>query len=103
MSVKINFDGLEKLKQGLKSLEETQSIQLGELMPPRFIATCSEFKDIQALFDASPFKLDTLEDMKSIPDVEWDVYISEKTTYPSWGKMREVAVAEWARRKLNLS
>jgi hypothetical protein len=100
MSFKIN--GLEKLKQGLKNIESTQSVTLGELMPPCFIVACSEFKDIQGLFDASPFKTDTPEDLKAIPDDEWDVYIAEKTTYPTWGEMRQAAVAEWTRGKLNL-
>lgn len=103
MSFKMNLDGLEKLKQGLKSIEDTKSITLGELMSPSFVSECSEFKDIQAMFDGSPFKIETLDDLKSVPDSEWDAYIENKTNYPSWGEMRQAALAEWTRKKINLS
>lgn len=102
MSFKINLDGLDKLRQGLNDINDTKSIKLDELMPPSFIAASSKFKNIQALFDASPFKIETVEDLKAIPDADWDAYIAEKTTYPSWNEMRHAALAQWTKEKLNL-
>lgn len=100
LSLKVKTDGLAKLSQKLKAMQGTQSITLGELMPPEFISACSEFQNIQALFDASPFKIETPEDLAAIPDADWDVFIAKSTTYSSWEDMRHAASAEWTKRKL---
>jgi len=102
MSLKMNTGGLDKLAKKLKELGEQKSVSFGELMPPSFISAFSNVKDIQELFDASPFKIEDMEDLGAIPDADWDIYIAQSTNYASWEEMRHAAVAEWTRRKLDL-
>lgn len=100
--MKTNWDSLKKLQQGLRSLEEQQTIPLSELMAPSFISACSRFKDLGDLFDSSPFTIATIEDFTAIPDDDWDAYIRQNTNYSSWSDMQQAAVADWTKRKLSL-
>lgn len=97
-----NFEGLKKLQKNMKELGEQQSIAIPELFPPSFIENCSRFKDVQELFNLSGFKIDSIEDFSAIPDEDWDRYIRENTSYPSWIEMQKAGATAWTKKKLGL-
>nr|WP_315248264.1 hypothetical protein [uncultured Duganella sp.] len=100
MSTKMKTDNLDRVIKNVKQMKGPQNVSLPDLMPARFVAACSEFSSLQALFDASPFKIDSAADFAAIPDADWDAYIAEKTSYPSWEAMQRAAIGEFARAKL---
>ena len=101
MSVKINRGGLDKLIKNAKELQGTHQVKLVDLMNPTFIAAHSKFQDLEALFAASGFKVDSPEDFAAIPDDEWDTFISENTDFDSWLDMQKAANADFVRAKLH--
>ncbi|MGE6562141.1 hypothetical protein ACQKF2_07540 [Pseudomonas hunanensis] len=101
MSVKINRSGLDKLIKNAKELQATKQVKLVDLMNPSFIAAHSKFEDLDALFAASGFKVDSAEDFAAIPDDKWDAFISENTDFDNWLEMQKVAHAEFAKSVLN--
>jgi hypothetical protein len=99
VSFKIN--GLDELQKRLKSLSQVETISLGEVLTPAFVASCSRFSNVQELFDASGFQIHSTEDLKLVPDDQWDKYISDNTTFPDWLSMQKEAHREWLAGKLN--
>lgn len=98
MSFKIK--GLDDLQKRLKSLSETEQISLAELLSPAFLSSCSRFANAQELFDASGFQINSADDFASIPDAEWDKFISVNTTFPDWISMQKKAHEKWMASKL---
>lgn len=62
----------------------------------------TNFESIEALIEAGGFKVETMEDFKTIPDQEWDEHISKTTKFANWQEMREEAGAEWAKKQLGI-
>ncbi|MBC3492376.1 hypothetical protein [Pseudomonas taiwanensis] len=100
MSVKINRGGLDKLLKNMKELEGSHQVTLGELMGPDFISAHSRFANLEELFAASGFKVETKEDFAAIPDEEWEVFIRENTDFESWADMQRKAAGEHAKAQL---
>jgi hypothetical protein len=60
----------------------------------------SRFQSTDEMLAASGFKVDTAEDFAAIPDAEWDQFISQNTSFPSWEAMQGEAAQAWVARKL---
>src|SRR2546425_2142749 len=84
---------LKRLEQNAASLHGTHEVPLTELMHPVFMRSCSSFQSFQGMLDASPFKVQTAEDFKAIPDAEWDAYVRTVTSFSSWQEMTKAAGA----------
>jgi hypothetical protein len=93
---------LDDLSRRARELNGQHEVQLQDLMPTEFISGCSSYVSLEELFAASPFEINSSDDFKAIPDAEWDAFIGANTSYATWEKMREAAVLEWTRRKLDL-
>lgn len=100
MPVKSNLDGLKKLSKNAKELSETKQVKLNDLMNPNFITGCSNFGNLDELFDAGGFKIESKEDFEAIPDEEWDQFIVNNTSFGSWEEMQKKAVEAYAKSKL---
>lgn len=100
------LDGLQKrLKQladGFERASGRHEVPLGELFPPDFMRRHGRHETIQALFDASGFKIETKDDLAAIPDAEWDRHIRSSTTFPDWESMQKTAAREWFKKKVGL-
>jgi len=94
---------LRELSQRAQELDGQHEMTLGELMSGDFVAGCSKFGNLQELFNASGFSLETAEEFQAVPDNEWDAFIATNTSYHSWAEMKSAAVREWARKKLGLA
>ena len=95
-----NFDALRKLACNIEELQNTTQISLRELLSPSFISNCSEFATAEELFDASGYKVDSLEDFAAIPDADWDAFISKNTTFSNWKELQTAAVQQFVKQKL---
>ena len=93
---------LESLSKGAETIDGKQNIPFPELFSPEFLATCSQFASIEELFEASGFKVESMEDFAAIPDEEWESFISSKTNHESWFAMQQAALALWTKKKLGL-
>tara|TARA_R100000353_G_scaffold166904_1_gene128671 strand:+ start:1077 stop:1241 length:165 start_codon:yes stop_codon:yes gene_type:complete len=54
------------------------------------------------LFEASGFKVESKEDFESIPDDEWEAFITQNTSFDSWLEMQKAAMAAYTKKKLGL-
>jgi hypothetical protein len=71
-------------------------------MPPEFVSACSSFSNLEEMFKASPFKIDSPEDFKAIPDADWDKFIAEHTSFSTWQEMQQAAAKQWTVKQLKL-
>lgn len=101
MSITIDTSGLDKLIKNARELDGTHEVRMTDLMPPAFIASHSEYPDLDSLFAASGFKIESADDFAAIPDDEWDKFIAENTDFESWAQMQQVAGAEFVKARLN--
>jgi len=100
------FDELsKKLKKASKELEsiEEQKITFNELFSTAFMTTYTQFNSIDEMIEKSPFKVESEEDFKNIPDKEWDEYISAKTSFQSWKEMMSKASEEYLGKQVQQS
>lgn len=100
MKHETDFTGLDQLSKNASELSGEHNVQMGELMNPKFISKCSQYSNLDELFDASGFKIESNEDFEAIPDKKWESFIQENTTYESWQEMREAAGVEYAKNML---
>jgi hypothetical protein len=107
---KINVQGFDELQKHLEGVAERaremdgqeQVVSLAELMPDDFVAEHSSCTSMEELLSASPFKIESLDDFKAVPDADWDAYIASKTSFSSWEEMQESAVAARVQKMLGL-
>jgi len=102
MSLKTNFDGLNKLKEKVEKLGNTTEVSLGTLLNDKFMSSNSKFGSLDELCKASGFKIESKEDFLAIPDDEWNKFISENTSFESWEAMQKSAFAEYVKGQLSL-
>lgn len=102
------IEGLEHLQKRLEEMAEkaeemsgNHSVPISELLNPDFLASCSAFSNIEELFEASGFKVETSEDFAAIPESDWEWFIQQNTSYTSWHEMQQAAATIWMKKKLN--
>jgi hypothetical protein len=98
------FDELQRKLQDLATRAETldgeHSVPMSELFPPDFIRRFTDFLDLDEMFKASGFHVESTEDFAKIPDDAWDRFIAERTLFGNWHEMQEKAGGEWVSKKL---
>lgn len=99
MSFKSNGN-LDKLRKNLSELSGTSEVKLVDLMNSTFISSCSQFSSLEALIDASDFKVESKEDFEAIPDDEWEVFIKSNTSHDSWLEMQKSALLSYTKNNL---
>jgi hypothetical protein len=101
MSVKINRSGLNKLIKNIKEMEGTHQVKLTDILHPAFVSAHSTYSDLEALFKASGFKIDTPEDFKAVPDDQWDDFIKTNTDFENWSEMQKAGHREYVAAQLH--
>jgi len=100
MKIKSDFSGLKKLAENTKKMQGETKVKPVDLMTPDFIKNCSEFKDLEHIFNSSDFKIGSTEDFAAIPDDEWEEFIINNTTFESWIEMQKKAFQIYAKKQL---
>ena len=90
---------LDKITKKLESLKE-QEVSFSELFPSSFMMKYTQFRTIKEMVEKSPFKIESEEDFRNIPDKEWDNYVKEKTSFQSWDEMINKAEIEYLGEKV---
>lgn len=93
---------LDHLQQRSEDLHGEHEVSFEELFPPPLMAAHTNFSDMDAMLEESPWEVDSSDDFEQIPDSEWDRFVSEHTRFENWQAMMQEAVNEWARKKLEL-
>lgn len=83
----------------ISRLAEQEEVKFVELFNDDFMARHSKAASMQAFLDVSPWKDTPVEGLGAVLEsTEWDQYVAANTSFDSWARMRDTAVAEWARR-----
>ena len=93
---------LDKVTKELKSFKE-QKVTFNLLFSPAFMTKYSQFNTIDEMVEKSPFKVESEEDFKNIPDNEWDKFVRERTTFQSWDEMMSKAGEEYLGKRVQQS
>jgi hypothetical protein len=81
-------------------MSETSQIKLKDFMTSKFISNCSNFNDIEHLFEASGFTVESKEDFEAIPDDKWNEFIVKNTSFNSWEDMQKEAMNLYVKEQL---
>ncbi|HID30656.1 MAG TPA: hypothetical protein EYP19_11710 [Desulfobacterales bacterium] len=91
---------LEDLANKTEALDGKHNVPLNELLTPAFVSKHTRFENVNEMFNASGFKIETQEDFAAIPDDEWDQFIRSISPFPDWQAMLREAGKEWVVKKL---
>ncbi|MBS79025.1 hypothetical protein [Variovorax sp.] len=95
------LENLARLRRGVEQLESTTSIPFSELLSAEFLAENTRFTSLEQLFASGGFKVETREDLESIPDEQLDAHVRANSSFEDWRSMMSAALARWAKRKLD--
>jgi hypothetical protein len=101
IKVSADFSGLERLQQKLRDFKGTHSVPMNDIFPSDFMREHTNFGSIDDMFAASGFKVETAEDLKAIPDDEWDAFVLRTTRFESWADMKQAGATLWTKRQLD--
>lgn len=91
---------LDRMAKGAKELDGEHKVPLTELLSPKFVSSHTRFANIDEMFEASGFKVESQEDFAAIPDAEWDDFIRSISSFSDWQAMLGEAGSAWAVKKL---
>ncbi|HHY08376.1 MAG TPA: hypothetical protein GX530_07645 [Corynebacteriales bacterium] len=98
------FDDLERNLEDLlersKGLDGTQSVPIVELLSPSFVSKHTRFTNVEEMFKASGFSIETQEDFDAIPADERDEFIRSVSPFANWQAMMKEAIKLWTAEKL---
>src|SRR5215216_3846851 len=97
-----SFDdsGLKRLQKNLQQLNAIQDVSFAELFNSEFMTSQTNYSSFEALAEASSFDVKSAEDLKAIPDDQWDAFIRKATRFDSWHEMQKEAAVQRIRRQL---
>jgi hypothetical protein len=84
----------------MDELGGTSALPLTDLMDDGFISSCSNYSNLNMLFGASGFKVESKEDFAAIPDEAWEEFVIRETNYGSWEEMQKDAFIKYTKRQL---
>jgi hypothetical protein len=107
MEISVDDSRLKKLKKNLdemKDLKGGKNVPITELLTPEFMNKHTKVQNFEEFVLKSSFinpdEQLTPEVFKSIPDKEWDEYISNETSFSSWDDMIGTAGKEYTVKRL---
>lgn len=103
----IKITGLDEFRRKLERLSRNAHnvngpVAFDDLFPQEFMRRYTDFPTIQAMADASGFKIESQEDFQAIPDADWDAFVRSRTRFQTWQDMQAKAGEEYVVRRLNI-
>jgi len=105
--VTIKIDGLDKLQNRLKQMEEAaKELEKGESVPfsvlfsSVFMGQYTQFNSFEDFLSAGGFEVNSQEDFEAIPDEAMDTHVAKTTKFGSWDEMLSTAGKEYVEKKL---
>lgn len=93
-------DDINQLVKKSKELEGEHEVPLDQILTDDFISKHTKFQNADEMFQASGFKMDTVEDWEAIPEDEWDVFIKSISSFADWEAMYGQASEDYLVSKL---
>jgi hypothetical protein len=94
--------GLDELRSKLNDLaSKTQTlagqhdVPLRDLLNPEFMVRHTRFGNINDMFAASGFNIESREDLAAVPDEQWDEFIRSVSTFSDWQSLLGEATRVW--------
>lgn len=81
---------------------DARDVPLNTLLTPAFISKNTCFADVDEMFQASGFHIESQADFEAIPEDQWNAFIRSNSDFPDWESMLGAAGGEWATGKLDL-
>lgn len=107
MSFKI--EGLDQLSRKLRdlgararALDGTHQVRADEMFTHDFMRRHTRFGTFSEMVRASGFTVESAEDFAAIPDRDWDTFVRQATSFPSWEAMQAAAGKEWLAARMGL-
>lgn len=97
-----DIDDLEELQENAQDLDGENEVPLGELFNDGFMQKYTDFDSIKEFFKASPWAVESEDDLEAIPEDEFDEYVSQHTRFPDAEEMQGKAAEEWTADQLGL-
>jgi hypothetical protein len=103
----IKITGLDEFRRKLDRLSRNAQnvsgpVAFDDLFPQEFMRRYTDFTTIQAMADASGFKIESQGDFEAIPDADWDTFVRSRTRFATWQDMQAKAGEEYIARRLNI-
>jgi hypothetical protein len=103
----IRITGLDEFRRKLERLSRNAQnvsgpVAFDDLFPPEFMRRYTDFPTIQAMADASGFKIESQQDFEAIPDADWDAFVRSRTRFQTWQDMQAKAGEEYVVRRLKI-
>lgn len=103
----IRITGLDEFRRKLERLSRNAQnvsgpVAFDDLFPPEFMRRYTDFPTIQAMADASGFKIESQQDFEAIPDADWDAFVRSRTRFQTWQDMQVKAGEEYVVRRLKV-
>jgi len=77
-------------------------VRLGEFFAPAFMQEYTQFESFSAFCAASPWAIETRDDLDDLPPADLDRYVDRTTQFDSWVRMRNRAAVREIRERLLL-
>ncbi|MEQ1758235.1 MAG: hypothetical protein ABL986_07950 [Vicinamibacterales bacterium] len=91
---------LRQSQQHAESLSGTHDVPIAKLLTSEFMLLNTDFESVDAMFAASGYKIESSQDLKSVPDEAWDSFVRSRTRFGSWEELLSEAAKEYLGRRL---
>lgn len=93
-------DSLGALADRAEELDGDNEVTLGELLSPSFMQRYTDFESLEEFFEASPWTVETEDDLEEIPDDKFNEYVDQHTEFSDDEEMLAAAGEYWVARQL---
>lgn len=93
---------LDDLSNKAKALDGQPSVPVADLLTPAFVSEHTRFADMNQMFEASGFKIESQADFAAVPDDKWDEFIRSISSFQDWKEMLAQAGNDWTAKQLSL-
>ncbi|OLS34439.1 hypothetical protein BTR22_18585 [Alkalihalophilus pseudofirmus] len=103
----MEIKGLGELEKKLKQMQKGAERASGErsatdIFTDDFMLKYTKHPSIDRFFEASPFTIETNEDLENTDEKELDVYVNDVTKFTTWEEMLGKAAEEYLIKQMGL-
>jgi hypothetical protein len=91
---------LKELGRRAKSMDGTRSLQLNEIVTPRFMSRYMGHPDVDAWFTAGGFTIEGQAHFDSLPKATLDGHVRATSRFGGWDDMMAKATSEYVEKTL---
>ncbi|WP_128476206.1 hypothetical protein [Halorussus pelagicus] len=81
--------------------DEEPDIDDEDVFPPSFMQEHTDHDSLWDFFGNSQWEIDGEEDLKAVPDDEFDAYVAANSNFDDWDEMKAKAAAQMLAREMD--